>query len=315
MIRMFTSTVLVSMLVMPAVSFAQDETPTAKSVPSGSGGKEYLLWPGGAPGSEGKTGDEKLILPGDKVNPDQPATSTFARLSNVHRPSVTAFLPPADKATGTGVVIYPGGGHAFLAIDIEGYNNAKYLNSLGVAAFVVKYRLAREPGSTYQIEKEALADAQRAVRFVRSKAKDFGIDPARLGVMGFSTGGQLTAMTTVRFDAGLADAADQIDRASSRPDFAIMIYPANIIALGTEITKQTPPVFMLAAFNDNNPARMIPDFFLKLKAADVNAELHVYASGGHGFGLREKPASFPSTQTWFLRMADWLGDRGLLKKP
>jgi acetyl esterase/lipase len=132
--------------------------------------------------------------------------------------------------------------------------------------------------------------------------------------MGFSTGGQLTAMASHRFDAGKPDATDPVERVSSRPDFTILIYPANIRTVG-EIAKDAPPAFLLCTYGDNNPATQVPEFFLALKKANIPAELHVYGSGPHGFGLREKPQGpFPSTETWYLRVTDWMGDRGLLKK-
>ena len=143
----------------------------------------------------------------------------------MHYPSIYVFLPPKDRATGVAVVVAPGGGHSQLVIDKEGWEIADWLNEHGVAAFVLKYRLARAKDSRYTVAKDALADSARAVRTVRSHATEWGVDPARIGFMGFSAGGELTALIETRFDAGNSGAVDPIERASSRPDFAAAIYP------------------------------------------------------------------------------------------
>ena len=169
---------------------------------------EVRLWPNGAPGSEGKTAAEVVEAP----NKDH----GYLKVTSVHQPSLTVFLPPADKATGAGMIIAPGGGHAFLNFDQEGTYVAEYLNSIGVAAFVLKYRLAREPGSTYKIEEHALADGQRAIRLLRSRATEWNLNPARIGIMGFSAGGEVAALAATRFDSGKPDA----DRPHRPPKFA-----------------------------------------------------------------------------------------------
>ena len=163
------------------------------------------LWPGGAPGSEGKSGDEKVQV--------QPAGDHV--ISNVHKPSVTVYLPSKETATGAAIVIAPGGGHSTLWVDHEGYNIAKWLSDHGIAGFVLKYRLAREPGSTYTVEGTSLADTQRAIRLVKSRAAEWGVDANRVGVIGFSAGGELAALAATHIDAGKADAPDPIDRISS----------------------------------------------------------------------------------------------------
>lgn len=268
-------------------------------------GREIPLWPSGAPGSEGKTGKEAIEPPNEQHG--------YAKLTGVHNPSVTVFLPPEEKATGAAIVVCPGGAHAFLAVDIEGYDVAKFLNSIGVAAFVLKYRLAKEPGSTYTVEGDELHDAQRAMRFVRSRAREWHVDPARVGIMGFSAGGELAALAATRYDSGKPDAADPVERMNSRPDFQVLIYPGGG-AGKVEVTKDTPPAFMLCADDDRGPSQTIPNLYLALKQAGVPAEIHIYASGGHGFGIRDNPKPFPSWNTWYLRVGDWMADRGLLKK-
>jgi acetyl esterase/lipase len=261
--------------------------------------EEILLWPKGAPGSEGQTAPEKIT-----------ETGGVRRVSSIHHPSITAHLPSKDTATGAAVIVLPGGGHQYLSIDNEGHVAAQWLADRGVAAFVLKYRLAREPGSTYKVEVHALQDAQRALRLVRSRAKEWNIDPQRVGVLGFSAGGEIATYATVRFDAGNPQADDPIDRESSRPDFQGLIY-AGIGKLEGDLPKDTPPAFICVADDDKGKVGIDVDLFQKLRTAGVPAELHVYNQGGHGFGMRDRP--LPITN-WPKVFYDWLGDRGLLKK-
>src|SRR5437867_13156324 len=179
--------------------------------------KEIPLWPIGSPGSEGKN-DKEIVQRG--ANGERSVYS-------IHNPSVTPYLPPKDKTTGAAVIVIPGGGHRVLAIDHEGYNVAQWLTERGIAAFVLKYRLARETNSTYQVDVHALADTQRAIRVVRSRAQEWGINPARVGVMGFSAGGELAALASARTDQGITDARDTVDRLSAKPDFQALIYPGS----------------------------------------------------------------------------------------
>src|SRR5438874_3102397 len=194
-----------------------------------------LLWPNGAPGSEGKSGQEtvRISSEGDHV------------LSGVHQPSITVYLPAKEKATGAGIVIIPGGGHRELWMDHEGYRIAQWLSDRGVSAFVVKYRLAKEPGSTYTVERDSLGDVQRAIRIVRSHAVEWRVDPQRVGVIGFSAGGELAALASTRADGGSRDASDHVDRESSRPAFQALIYPGIPQDEIKSLTKDTPPAFLL----------------------------------------------------------------------
>jgi acetyl esterase/lipase len=265
---------------------------------------EVVLWSQGAPGSQGKTGQEV----------DEPPNQAhgYFKVTGVHKPSVTVFLPAADKATGAAMVIAPGGGHQFLNFDQEGTYVAEYLNSIGVAGFVLKYRLAREPGSTYKVE-DALADAQRAIRLIRSRAEEWRVNPARVGIMGFSAGGEVAALAATRFDAGHPEAADPIDRLSSRPDFDALIYPG-IRADTYTIPKDMPVTFMLCADNDRGPSTALAGLYPMLKAAGIPTEVHVYASGGHGFGINPNTRNpSPVATTWYLRLGDWLKDIKMLK--
>ena len=193
------------------------------------------LWANGAPGSEAR-----------RAEPEQ-AKDYWVK--NIHDPSITVYLPPKDKATGAGVVVIPGGGHRMLVYTAEGVEPAQYLNGLGVAAFVLKHRLQREEGSTYTIERDARADAYRALRTVRSRAAEFGVDPKRLGVMGFSAGGEVVGLVAFGSGDGDAQAPDPIDRANGRPDFAIFIYPGPL-AVQASVPSTAPPAFLATASDD-----------------------------------------------------------------
>src|SRR5580704_8932573 len=259
-----------------------------------------LLWPGGAPGSEGKTAEEatRVSPQGDHI------------ISSVHRPSITVYLPSKETATGAAVVIAPGGGHSELWVDHEGYNVAKWLAERGVAAFVLKYRLAREKGSTYTVEGTALADTQRAIRLIRSKAAEWGVRADRVGVMGFSAGGELAALAGTRYDEGDPKAADAVDRESSKPAFMALLYPA--IPKDMSLSKDTPPAFLACGENDRqNISQGLPDLYLALKRAGASAELHVFVGTGHGFGLRER--NHGPSAAWPTLFLTWMDARGLLK--
>jgi acetyl esterase/lipase len=262
--------------------------------------QEIILWPNGAPGSEGKTSKEKIrVVDGDQV------------VTNIHYPSITLYLPAKEKATGAAVIIAPGGGHRELWITHEGYNEAKWLSDRGIASFVLKYRLSRDSNSTYTIDKDELADIQRAIRLVRSRAKEWGVDTAKIGVMGFSAGGEVAALAAMRFDYGNAGATDPIDRLSSRPAFQALIYPGNSGRF--EVAANAPPVFLVGGYSDRNDIAIgIAEVYIKYKKANVPAELHIYSNAGHGFGMREKNKG--AVTGWIARFEDWLNDRGFLKK-
>jgi len=232
------------------------------------------------------------------------------RFTVVHYPSIYVFLAPREKANGMAVVVAPGGGHSQLVIDKEGWEIADWLNRNGIAAFVLKYRLARAPGSHYTVERDALADAARAVRTVRSRAREWGIDPARIGFMGFSAGGELTALIETRFDAGNPVAADPVERASSRPGFAAAIYPGFKLAEIT-VPEDAPPTFLMCTDEDRSHVVTTVDFYLELEKQRVPTEMHIYASGPHGVGMR--PSHLP-VSTWPDRLREWMVDRKLLKE-
>jgi endo-1,4-beta-xylanase len=267
-------------------------------------GETISLWEKGAPGSEAMASKPETVL-----KPDKQWDSV--KVSSIHNPSLLVYLPPKNKATGAAMIVAPGGGHRFLSIDTEGTNVAEYLNSQGVAAFVLKYRLAREQGSAYKIDVDALGDAQRAIRMLRARASEWNLNPAKIGIMGFSAGGEVAVLASTRYDAGKADSPDPIQRQSSKPDYQVLIYPG-IRAENYTVTKETPPTFLLAADNDRGPSTAIPALYLALKKAGVPAELHVYNSGGHGFGLQptdNRPNVIYST--WAVRLKEWMADVGM----
>ena len=209
------------------------------------------------------------------------------------------------------MIVAPGGGHRELWMDHEGYAVAEFLSSHGVAAFVLKYRLAREENSTYTVEGTELDDMHRAIRTVRSRSKEWGVDPTRIGVMGFSAGGELAALASTRYDNGLPSSQDPVERFSAKPDFQALLYPA--IPQDPRITAETPPAFLACGANDRaDISQGLPLLYLALTRAHVSAELHIYAGVGHGLGVRKtNPAPVSGWTSLFL---DWMNQQGLLKK-
>jgi acetyl esterase/lipase len=256
------------------------------------------LWPNGAPGSERRRGE-----------PEQ-AQDYWVR--NVHDPSLTVFLPPKERATGAAVVVCPGGGHRLLVYNSEGVEAAKFLNGLGIAAFVLKYRLAREEGSTYTIERDARADGLRAVRLVRARAKTWDVDPTRVGIMGFSAGGEVVSMVAYGPNGSVVDAADDVDRASARPDFAILVYPGPL-GIPETISAGAPPTFLVAANDDECCSAPVVELLGKLRAAKVRVETHLFARGGHAFNMGTR-SELVTLKGWPQRLADWFADSGLLER-
>jgi endo-1,4-beta-xylanase len=265
--------------------------------------EEVPLWPNGAPGFESRkaeTGTKNVQKSGEY------------NVTNIHNPTLTVFLPPTEKATGAAVVIAPGGGHRELWVLHEGANVAKWLSDRGVAGFVLRYRLAREKDSPYKIAEHALQDGQRAVRLVRSRAKEWGVNPDRVGMMGFSAGGEVTALVCNRAEKGKDDAPDPVDRLSARPDFQTLVYSGPQGIRGQTVTGEMPPTFILVGDADNF-AGMLTDHYLALHKAKVAAELHVYAKVPHGFGYRENRTSRP-VDAWPQRFYEFLGVQGMLTK-
>ncbi len=262
--------------------------------------KEIPLWPNGAPGSEGKTKPELRV---------KNTAGEVTSVSRIHQPSLTPYLPAKDKANGCAVLVIPGGGHRVLAIAHEGYNVGEWLRDHGIAAFVLKHRLAKETNSTYQIEGESLADTQRALRLIRSRAAEWNVDPVRLGVMGFSAGGELAWLVSARNDNGLAAAKDAVDKLGCKPAFQALIYPGRSATILP--TKGVPPAFLCAGYGDRQDiSEGLAEAYLRFKQAGVPAELHMYANAGHGFGLRASNQG--PHAAWPERFREWLDRRGLL---
>jgi len=263
------------------------------------------LWPNGAPGSEARA-SEAEITEGPGGHRD------WKWVRNVHNPSLTLFPAPAETATGLAVIVAPGGGHQILAIEHEGYHVCDFLNSVGISAFLLKYRLAREEGSPYKLEEHTLADAQRAIRTVRHNAALWGVDPNRVVMIGFSAGAGVTILAGGIYDGGDAGSSDPIERESSRLDAQALIYGGGRQVDSVTFTAETPPAFLCGADDDRLVSENFPLLYTRLKQGGVPVELHVYASGGHGFGIKPNPKPVPSATTWHLRFVDWLKDRGLL---
>jgi acetyl esterase/lipase len=254
------------------------------------------LWPKGAPGFESRR--------------NEPEQAKDYWVKNIHNPSIAVYLPPKEKATGAAVIICPGGGHRLLVYNSEGVMPAQYLNSIGVAAIVLKYRLAREEGSPYSLDKQPQQDAYRAMRLVRSRAKEWGIDPNRLGMLGFSAGGEVVATVAYADGKGDAKAPDPVDRLNGKPDFQMLIYPGPL-GVPDSITATAPPAFMLAANNDVCCSEPIVKLLRGYRQAHVPIEVHLYAQGSHGFNMGQR-SKLASLQSWPQRMADWLADNNIL---
>lgn len=265
------------------------------------------VWPGIPLGETRKFEPEKLEK--DKKNVEI--------LHNVFKPTLTVFHPPKDIDTGASVIICPGGGYYILAWDLEGTEVAQWLNSIGVTGIVLRYRVpAKRAGDLHGFI--PLMDAQRAVSLVRSKATELAIDPKRIGILGFSAGGNLSALACTNFEKRSYDAIDDVDKISCRPDFGVLLYPAYLLVGKTDelspelpVTSRTPPIFFAHANDDGGvSAAGSAIMYLALKRAGVESELHVYTVGGHGFGLR--PTTRPCS-TWPKRCEEWMRSIGLLK--
>ena len=282
---------------------------------------ELPVWPGAVPEDSGAIGPERVRAPSEAPTKDA------KWITNVTKPTVTLFRAAKDNHTGTAMLVCPGGGYWNLAWDLEGEEVAAWLNSVGVTAVVLKYRVPRRPGQPEPLPAPGpLLDAQRAVSLVRSRAAEWEIDPNRIGIVGFSAGGHLAVATATHFDRRAYKPIDEIDKVSCRPNFAVAAYPGyfieqrpagveinkDVLAPYMRIPKETPPIFLVHASDDpvagsENSVVM----YLALKRANVETELHVYAQGGHGFGVRK--TNLPCSK-WTDRCVGWLQDRGMIGK-
>jgi len=261
------------------------------------------LWEKGAPGFEDRKNEKEQR---------NVKTSGEYSVTNVHNPYVTVFLPPKDKATGAAVVIAPGGGHRELWVKHEGEFVAKWLSEHGVAAFVLRYRLGREKDTKYKIAEHALQDGQRAVRLVRSRAKEWGVNPSRVGMMGFSAGGEVVALVCRNPEKGKEGAEDPVEQESCRPDFEALIYSGPQGIVRQTVTKETPPTF-IGVGDEDGAAVWLVEHYQALKKAGVSCELHVYAKTPHGFGYRPSKTNRP-VDAWPQRFYEFLDTQGMLKK-
>jgi acetyl esterase/lipase len=292
---MVPAAVLFPVVMLAVLGLAMEASAQASTRPA-----DLPLWPRDVPGNEGRANEQR-------VETGQGREIVF----HTYIPTIRVFLPPADKANGTGLIICPGGGYHAVEFEHEGTKLASRLNGLGVAAFVLRYRLRRYDVAGDDHAARALLDAKRAIRTVRLHAAEWRLDPSRIGIGGFSAGGHLSANAGTHFDAGDPTATDAVERMNSRPDFLMLIYPL-IQTLDQDVTAQTPPAFLLHAGDDTG---VLPDesirFYQALRRNEAPAELHILQGGGHGFGM----GSPGPTENWFELFRAWLANRGLLASP
>jgi acetyl esterase/lipase len=255
------------------------------------------LWEKGAPGFETRR-DEPEVVKGSSV-------------TNVHNPSITVFPAPKEKANGAAVLIVPGGGHRQLVFGAEGTEPAKFLNELGVTAFVLKHRLPREEGSPYSLDIHPRQDGQRAMRLIRSRAAEWNLDAKRIGIMGFSAGGEVVALVVYSPAEGDANSSDPVERQTSRADFQISVYPGPLGVPAGSIAADAPPAFFIVANDDTSHVKPILDQLAKYEEVKRPVEVHLYARGGHGFNLGAR-SKLSSIRAWPQRLSEWLADSGFL---
>ncbi len=277
--------IALTILLSPFLSNAQD---TARQIP---------LWPNGAPGFESK-----------RYEPEQ-AKEYWVK--NIHNPSITIYLPPKEKATGAAVVIFPGGGHRLLVFNAEGRDPARFLNSIGVAAFIVKYRLFREDSNLYSLEREVRQDAYRALRLVRSRAREWNIDTNRVGILGFSAGGEVAALLSYTPGDNDVQAKDPVDRLNGRPNFQMLVYPGPL-GVPTEVPHDAPPTFLVAANDDECCSPPVVSLLEKYRAAKVPVEAHILSQGNHGFNMGYR-SNLKAVRAMPTLMANWLSDMKILE--
>ena len=276
------------------------------------------LWPGKVPDESGSIGPERSVMSPVLDRKQVEVSESTRMLTDVTKPSITVYRPSREHDAGTAIIICPGGGYWNLYWQLEGEEVAAWLNSLGATGIILKYRVPRRPDEPKaEPARRPLQDAQRAISLVRSHAKEFGIDPHRIGIMGFSAGGHLAIATATRFEQRTYEPVDEVDKISSRPDFAVLVYPGYLkakdrdeLASGFVIPATTPPVFLAHGGADLiSPPEHSVLMYLALRKAGVPAELHVYAAAAHDFGVR--PSDQPCS-TWTKSCATWLRHQGFL---
>jgi acetyl esterase/lipase len=255
------------------------------------------LWPNGAPGFESRRNEPEVIQGGS--------------VANIHNPTLTVFLPPKEKANGAAVLIFPGGGFRQVVFNSEGIEPARYWNDLGVAAFVLKYRLPRETNSPYSLDIQPRQDGQRAMRLIRSRAAEWNIDPKRIGIEGFSAGGEMASLLVYNPPEGDPNAPDPIDRLDASSAFQVVIYPGPL-GIPDKISADAPPAFFLIANDDTGHMGAILSLIKIYHEAKRPMEVHIYERGGHGFNMGGR-SKLASIHTWPQRLTDWLNDNHILQ--
>jgi len=255
------------------------------------------LWPNGAPGFESRRNEPEDVQGGS--------------VANIHNPSLTVFLPTKEKANGAAVLIFPGGGFRQVVFNSEGVEPAHYWNELGVAALVLKYRLPRETNSPYSLDIHPRQDGQRAMRLIRSRAAEWSIDPKRVGIEGFSAGGEMASLLVYSPPAGDPNAPDPIDRLDSSAAFQVVIYPGPL-GIPDKISADAPPAFFLIANDDTGHMGAILSHIKIYHEAKRPMEVHIYERGGHGFNMGGR-SKLASIHTWPQRLTDWLNDNHILQ--
>lgn len=250
------------------------------------------LWANGAPGSEAHRND--------------PEQAKDWWVKNIHDPSINVYMPPKGKATGAAMVIFPGGGHSQLVYPPEGIEPAQFLANEGIVAIAVKYRLFREPGSTYTFKNATVPDSYRAMRMVRAHAAEWGIDPHRIGAMGFSAGGENVSGIAFGPGAGNPNSTDPVERESGKPSFIVEIYPGPL-GIPAKIPKDAPPAFFLISNDDDGHMGAVLDLMNKYRKVKASMESHVLAQGGHGYNMGGR-SKLLSVSGWPKRLLEWLAD-------
>jgi endo-1,4-beta-xylanase len=265
------------------------------------GAKVVTLWPVGSPMLRAEKGwDQPEVFNMTRNIPDR-----VESVVNIHNPSIEVHLAPADEANGMAVIVAAGGGNTTCNVGPEGTAIATWLNSQGIHAFIERYRLR-----PYQSGVDALADTQRCFRIIRANAKEWGVDPKRLGIMGFSAGGEQAALVAMKFDEGKPDSADPIDHFSCRPDFTVLVYAGGRVDM-TSIPKDAPPAFLVCAgLDDASHAVFTVKFYDAYFGAKRPVEMHIYAHGGHAGGI--SPRKGIPFGTWQFRFVDWAKDLGFM---
>jgi len=257
------------------------------------------LWKNGAPGFE------------NRKNESEEAKDYWVK--NIHSPSLTVFFPPANIANGTAVLICPGGGFRLLVFKAEGVDPAKFLNKLGITAIILKYRLPREPNSPYSLDKQPAEDAYRAMRMVRSMAKDWKIDTTRVGMLGFSAGGEVVDAIAFGSGKGNPASSDPIDRLSGRPDFITQVYPGPLF-IPDNVPANAPPAFLIVANHDTCCSTSVMRLLEDYRNSKASVEAHIMAHGDHAFNMGYR-STLQSLKTWPQLMTNWLMDSGLISNP